>query len=150
MAASNPRSVLVRSGTTQAGRLLAELDPDYFRIDERELADLVLYATALARQVRYYGPNNQPDADWGPFFASDVTATLAAMARLPVEPFRAALADAEEFLKDQPGRPEAELRAYFNLIFHLPVALFGSLADTLARLPRDHALHAWLSALIVR
>ena len=77
MAKCSSRSPLVRSGTTQAGRDLAELAPDYFRVDERGLPDLVLYAQALSREIAYYGPDNQPAGDWEPFFAADVTATLA-------------------------------------------------------------------------
>lgn len=142
------RSPLVHSGTTQDGRDLAELRPDFFRVDERDLADLVLYARSLSRELVYYGPDNQPDGDWEAFFASDVTATLAALARLPVDPFRAALADAEEFLRDEPARPEPELRAYFNLVFHLPVALFGALAANHARLDRDHPMHGLLGRLV--
>jgi len=148
MAKCSSRSPLIRSGTTLPGRNLAELAPDYFRIDERDVADLVLYARALSRELTYYGPDNQPAGDWEAFFASDVTATLAALARLPVEPFRTALADAEEFLRDEPGRPEPELRAYFNLLFHLPVALFGALAEGHARLNRDHPMHTLLTRLV--
>lgn len=148
MAASSSRSPLVRSGATQAGRDAAELDPAFFRIDERELADLVLYARALSREIAYYGPDNQPDDNWEPFFASDVTAILASLARLPVESFRTALADAEEFLKDDENRAEGELRAYFNLIFHLPVALFAELARAHALLARDHPVHGLLMRLV--
>lgn len=148
MAKCNARSPLIRSGTTQGGRDIAELAPAWFRIDERDLADMVLYAQALSRQIACYGPDNQPAGDWEAFFASDVTATLAALARLPVESFRIALGDAEEFLRDDPERAEPELRAYFNLIFHLPVALFGELAKGHARLNRDHPLHGLLSQLV--
>lgn len=148
MAGCDARSPLVRSGTTQAQRDLSELDTGFFQIDERTLPDLVLYAQALSREIAYFDPSNQPQGDWEPFFASDVTATLARLARLPIEPFRAALGDAEEFLKGEPGRPEAELRAYFNLIFHLPVALFGELAAGHGRLESDHPLHRRLIALV--
>src|SRR6056297_196275 len=148
MADCDARSPLVHSGTTQTDRDLGELAVPYFRIDERELADLVLYAQALSREVRYYAPDNTPGETWEAFFASDITATLATLARLPVEAFRTAAADAEEFLKGEPPRPEADLRAYFNLLFHLPVALFGEMARTLQRLPRDHALHGQLQRLV--
>lgn len=148
MAKCSTRSPLIRSGTAQPGRDIAELAPESFRIDERDLADLVLYAHALSREIRYYGPDNQPAGDWEAFFASDVIANLAALARLPVDPFRAALADADEFLRGDPGRPETELRAYFNLVFHLPVALFGNLAVCHARLNRDHPLRTLLGRLV--
>ena len=147
MADSGARSPLTHGGTTQTGRALAELAPAYFRIDERELADLVLYGQALSREVRYYAPDNQPAGDWEAFFASDVTAVLATLARLPVEAFRAAAGDAEEFLKGDQNRPDAELRAYFNLLFHLPVALFGAAAAAQRRLGRDHPLHRQLVGL---
>jgi hypothetical protein len=148
MAKCSSRSPLIRSGITQAGRDIAELQPAWFRIDERDLADMVLYAQALSRQIAFYNPDNQPAGDWQAFFAADITATLAALARLPVESFRIALGDAEEFLRDDPERAEPELRAYFNLIFHLPVALFGELAKGHARLNRDHPLHGLLAQLV--
>jgi hypothetical protein len=148
MAKCDARSPLVRAGTTQSGRDIAELDPDYFRIDERTVPDLVLCARALSREIRYYGPDNRPDGDWEPFFATDITATLAALARLPVAAFRSAFADVEEFLKDEPGRLEPQLRSHFNLIFHLPVALFAELARAHRGLPRDHKLHEILSRLV--
>lgn len=148
MARCSSRSPLIRSGITQSGRDVAELAPTWFRIDERDLADMVLYAQALSREIAYYDPDNQPAGDWEAFFASDVTAALAALARLPVESFRIALGDAEEFLRDDPERAEPELRAYFNLIFHLPVALFGELAKGHARLSRDHPLHGLLTQLV--
>jgi hypothetical protein len=148
MARCSSRSPLIRSGTPQAGRDIVELQPAYFRIDERDLADMVLYAQALSREIAYYNSDNQPAGDWEAFFASDVTATLAALARLPVESFRIALGDAQEFLRDDPERAEPELRAYFNLLFHLPVALFGELAKGHARLNRDHPLHGLLTQLV--
>lgn len=148
MTCTGTRSPLQHGGTTQTGRALNELTPDYFRIDERELADLVLYGQALSREIRYYSAGNQPDGDWEAFFASDLTAVLAALARLPVDAFRTAARDAEEFLKAEPTRPELQLQAYFNLLFHLPVALFGMAAAAQRRLGRDHPLHRELLGLV--
>lgn len=142
------RGPLKRSGTTQAGRDLAELSGDHFHIDERGLPDFALYAEALAREILWHDQTNQPAGDWTPFFASDVTATLARLARLPVDPFRRALADAEAWLRADRTRPAAALRPAFNLVFHLPVALLGALAEGHARLARDHPLRARLGRLL--
>lgn len=142
------RSPLTRGGTTQPERDIAEREPDFFKLDERETADMILYARRLAQEIIHYDSDNQPDGDWEPFFASDTAAAIAALARLPVDPFRAAMADVDEYLRAQEGRPDAELRAHFNLLFHLPVALFSQFASALAFMPRDHPLHRTLGSLV--
>lgn len=148
MAKCDQRSPLTRGGTTQPNRDIAEREPGFFRLDERKTADFILYARRLAQEIIYYNGSNQADGDWEPFFASDIAAAIAALARLPVDSFRAALADVDEYLRAEETRPEAELRAHFNMVFHLPVALFAELASAHAFMPRDHVLHRTLTALI--
>lgn len=58
-----------RDGTSQAGRVLPELDPDYARVDERTSADLLAFAAKYARELKYF-PLDDPDRpqdDWRGF-----------------------------------------------------------------------------------
>ncbi len=148
MAKCDKRSPLTRGGTTQPERNIAEREADFFQLDERESADMILYARRLSQEIIFYNGDNQPDGDWEPFFASDIAAAVAALARLPVTAFRTALTDVDEYLRAEPARPESELRAHFNMVFHLPVALFAQLAKAHAFMPRDHALYRTLGKLI--
>jgi hypothetical protein len=79
----------VRSGLTQDGRRRAELGDRYFLPDERDLADLILFGQRFAKHVQYYDATNTKAGDWTVFFESDVTASLAALTKLPVDAFRA-------------------------------------------------------------
>ena len=137
------RSPLTRAGLTQAGRRRAELGADYFRIDEREIADLILFGRRYAKHVRFFDTPSAAGtrplgeiADWTRFFASDESASLAALAKLPVESIVSFQGDLETWLKADPARDPAVLGAYFNLHFHVPFALLaeaGEIADKLSQ-----------------
>jgi hypothetical protein len=150
------RNPLVRSGLTQDGRRRPELAPDHFLPDERDLADLILFGQRFARHVRFYPlpdggvPGEGAARDWSLFFGGDVTARLAALAKLPVEGFRALNADLEAWLKADPERDPAELAAHAKLIFHLPVALAGEAARLHQGLPGGHPLAAQMAELARR
>ena len=45
---------LVRDGVSQQQRQTEALSPDFVRVDERELADFLVFAHGLAKQVIYY------------------------------------------------------------------------------------------------
>ncbi len=61
-----------RDGTSQSGRILRELDPDYARVDERTTRDLLAFARAYAREIKYFGPEDPDHAegDWSGFLGS--------------------------------------------------------------------------------
>lgn len=132
------RNPLVRSGMTQAGRRRIELSPGYFLPDERDLADLVLFGQRFAKHIQYYDATNTRAGDWTAFFESDVTASLAALVKLPVDEFRGFQLDLEAWLKARPARDPAQLAAHAKLEFHLPVVLLEIAGRHHARLPVDH------------
>ena len=144
------RNLLVRSGLTQDGRRRAELGTRYFLPDERDLADLVLFGQRFAKHIQYYDATNQKAGDWTAFFESDVTASLAALAKLPVDAFRGFQLDLENWLRAQPNRDPAQLSAHIKLAFHLPVLLLKIAGTHQARLPGDHPFFGALTALAAR
>ncbi len=77
---------LKRDGTSQNQRLVCALHPSYVAIDERELADLLLYARDYARLLRYYSNENNPEGDWLAFIENDVSTLVAIISRTAPEP----------------------------------------------------------------
>lgn len=135
---------------TQEGRRRAELAPGYFMPDERDLADLVLFGQRFARHIQYYDADNTKAGDWTAFFESDVTASLAALAKLPVDAFRGFQIDLENWLKARPGRDVDQLSAHTKLVFHLPIVLLEIAGGHHARLPNDHPFVPQLVQLAAR
>lgn len=141
---------LVRSGLTQDGRIRAELATDHFLPDERDLADLILFGQRYAKHVQYYDAGNARAGDWSAFFESALTASLAALAKLPVEAFRGAQLDLENWLKADPARDPTKLAAHMRLAFHLPLLLLQTAGNHHARLPGDHPFVRTLVELAAR
>ena len=58
-----------RDGTSQAARVLPELDPGYAPVDERTSADLLAFAKAYAGELKYFPPHDPDtaDGDWRGF-----------------------------------------------------------------------------------
>jgi len=138
------RSPLARSGLTQAGRRRVELEADHFRIDERDIADLIMFGRRYARHIRFYEAPRRPGLpppdeimDWTRFFESDVSAGLAALASLPVESIASFQSDLETWLKADPARDPAVLGAYFKLYFHVPFALLSEVGAIAENLPQN-------------
>lgn len=144
------RNPLVRSGMTQESRRRVELSPGYFLPDERDLADLVLFGQRFAKHIQYYDEHNTKAGDWTEFFESDVTASLAALVKLPVDEFRGFQLDLEAWLKARPARDPAQLAAHAKLEFHLPVVLLEIAGRHHARLPVDHPFVPQLVQLAAR
>lgn len=71
------RNELASTGvTSQDDRMNAALDPGYFKIDERELPDLVRFAAQYSRLITYYNHQGRADGDWAPFLEKDPVVTL--------------------------------------------------------------------------
>lgn len=60
-----------RGGTSQADRVQPALDPSYVAIDERSARDLLVFAQAYSKELRYYDETDRPDGDWSGFLGQD-------------------------------------------------------------------------------
>ncbi len=63
-------TLTARAGQSQEGRLPAELEPRFARIEERSAPELLAYARALAARVPYFvaaGDSLAPDGNWAAF-----------------------------------------------------------------------------------
>ena len=59
----NQLNPLQRDGLSQNKRFIQALHPSYVSVDERDIADLLLYAQKYARLVQYYSLENNPSGD---------------------------------------------------------------------------------------
>lgn len=131
---------ITRAGLAQPDRQRAELSRSHFRPDDRDLADLVLFGQRFARHLKFYNTTNAVEGDWEVFFSSDVTAALAALAKLPLETLARFQSDLQGWLLADPNRPADMLGSQFRLWFHLPLAVLQSAGLALDRMPQDHPL----------
>ncbi|NEP60336.1 MAG: hypothetical protein F6K31_25590, partial [Symploca sp. SIO2G7] len=75
---SNPLS---RDGVSQRQRQLEALSTDYVQLDERGLADFLVFAHGLAQQVNYYNLDNQLAENWQSLFASSTPVQIALISK---------------------------------------------------------------------
>lgn len=61
------------------------LDPFYFKMDERSLADFLNYISAFSQYVRFVDSNNEFRGSWKPFFENNLAFILAEIAAFNVE-----------------------------------------------------------------
>ena len=69
-----------RSGTSQPLRSNPALMGETVKIDERTVADFILFTQKLAQYLVYYNANNIPQGDWQSFLYNDITYHLATKA----------------------------------------------------------------------
>ncbi len=132
--------VLSRPGLTQPGRQLPELSRRHFLPDERDLPDLVLFGRRFARQLKFHDATNAVSGTWEAFFAADVTAALAELARPPLEAARRWHQDLAGWLRADPARDPAALGPRFRLWFQLPLVQWQAAGRALDLLPEGHPL----------
>ncbi|MEY2904949.1 MAG: hypothetical protein RJA52_965, partial [Bacteroidota bacterium] len=64
-------------GLSVIDRISESLSPDYFKLDERETVDFLLYVNGLAKKIKYFSYSNEEDGHWVDFFHSDESFLLA-------------------------------------------------------------------------
>lgn len=131
---------LQRNGSDQISRQLAALSADYFQVDERSLADFILFAQAYSKNIRFYGEGASSDSSWQTFFEGDPSVPLATIANLPYQEFLDFNQSLRRFLQQGTNLSEAELAQYFALQLHLPLLLLNELGTNLQLLNEHEAI----------
>src|SRR3954469_2911643 len=73
---ANADSYYITEGISQQDRFPTALSPDYFKIDERTVEDLLLFITELSYQYNYFDTGNNRDGNWSDFFIADTNLQL--------------------------------------------------------------------------
>ncbi|MCB0725945.1 MAG: hypothetical protein KDD00_00665 [Ignavibacteriae bacterium] len=78
------KNPLQRSGVNQYQRVMNALKPDFVKADERDHADLILFAKNFAGQIKYFDGTNTEDGDWTGLMSIDVAVTLASIVKTDI------------------------------------------------------------------
>jgi hypothetical protein len=135
---------LRRSGVSQIGRMQQALETSFINVDERDDANLVLFAKKFAAYLNYYNIDNLPDGNWQALMGNDIAVLLAEMATQPVKnynPFAKQL-----FTEILQASDAASAASKFKVLFDLVFSLTIKLDQQLAALPdtadtKSFALH---------
>lgn len=64
-------------GVAQHNRAPKALDPNFVKLDDRSIAELLAYSAELSKYIKYYNLDNNEDGTWEPFFYSDISVIIA-------------------------------------------------------------------------
>lgn len=137
MACGDHKHPLQRDGTSQAQRPAPGLDAGYVRVDEKDLADWIVYAEALAGFIRFHNLQNAPDQDWKPFFSRDISAVLAFVAVQDPDGLRGIGTRFARLRDDANQGDPALLRQILGELFGAALTLASALDGIQARLPAE-------------
>ncbi len=122
---------LVNTAVSQQDRWRPALHPDYSRVDDRSLPELLDFAARFGRLINYYDLENTVQGDWSEFFSRDPVLVLASIAATDVAGMERELAMlARRIREERTGERKREL--------------LDRLLDSALDLPRrvDRWLHA--------
>ncbi len=128
---------LKRSGISQYQRLMSALLPASVQVDERDNADLILFAKNYAEQLHYYNTDNAIDGTWSGLMSMDVSVTLASLIKTDVKGCFAYAKDILNAIKETSS--EAEAQNYFKALFDFGFSIIKLLDDYYNALPTDFA-----------
>lgn len=143
------RSPLRNAGTSQAERLLAGLTPDYVKLDERGYTQWVVFASELARLLRFYDVDGFDYLAWQRFFGENATATLGTLAVQNIDDWRIGARERIEYLRENAhAGNDAELRRNFSELVAGALTLAQSIDAYVLRLDANLPFRATLRNLI--
>ena len=98
---------LQRDGASQLQRLVDALRPAYVSVDERSLADLLVYTRKVAAMLRYYTLDNVAGGDWVAFIENDISTLVALIAATDFEDDKNTFDALHDALDDAADKPAA-------------------------------------------
>ncbi|MEM9835007.1 MAG: hypothetical protein AAF828_00810 [Bacteroidota bacterium] len=138
-------------GTARTARATKALQSSYVQIDEKTMADWIVFARDYAKYLKYFNLSNLEEGDWTDFWQGNPAVILAVLAAAPVDEFRKAsrqLFIELTQLEHQGDTPF--LRQHFQLLFDLMTNLAWQLDQQIESLPDELAVKAKLRSRISR
>ena len=142
MACNDQKNPLQHEGTSQQQRQIAALQAAYVRVDERDFADWIMFASRFSVYLNYYGESNTATNNWRPFFDNDIAAILGSIAIQNIDDYRRAVKERLDFLRDDENEgDQSALEDTLGSLFSAMLTMSISLDNYLFRLPQDHVLN---------
>ena len=133
--ACTDKNPLIREGTSLLNRVLTALAPGYAKVDERDPADLLLFAKRYASCLNYYDETNTLKGDWQDLMRSDVSVTLATLVKINVQEISDYRKRIYKNIKLASTDADAELE--FKYLFDLLFSLVTMVDEQYRFLPQD-------------
>ncbi len=135
-----------RSGSSQLQRVMNALLPANARVDERDYADLILFAKRYAAYLTYYNETNDADGNWQALMSMDISVTLAGIAKTDVTGY-------SDYLKIiysniQAATTDAERKKHFKTIFDFNFSVATELDNYYKEIPDDFEFREYFSSTI--
>lgn len=129
---------LIREGTSHLDRVLAALSTGYAKVDEREPADIILFATRYAAYLNYYDASDTVAGNWEPLMKMDISVTLATLMKTDTR----AVSDYKKILYKniKLAANDAEAEKEFKFLFDLIFSLISLLDRQYRLVPDDFEL----------
>ncbi len=133
----NEKNPLVHSGTSQAGRVLKALLPENAHIDERDDAELILFASRYAACINFYDVNNEVDGNWQSLMMMDVSVVLATVGRQDTRSYFDYISSLLVRIKEESN--PAKLKRLYKNIFDFIFTLAVTISEQYKQLPDEIA-----------
>ena len=140
------KNPLTREGTSLLNRVLAALSSGYAKVDEREPADIVLFAKRYAARLKYYEENNTPVGNWQSLMCADVSIPLATLVKMNV----GEIIDYKKriYKRINLAQDDGHAKTQFKFLFDLIFSLAKTVDEQFALLPVDLEFRDILSDVI--
>ena len=135
-----------RSGSSQQQRVMNALLPRNASVDERDFADLILFAKRYATYLNYYNETDLPEGDWQALMCMDISVTLAGIAKTDVVAYTDYLKII--FNNIQSATNETERIKHFKTIFDFIFSVIKELDTYLKEIPDDFEFREYFSSTI--
>jgi hypothetical protein len=142
------RNPLQRSGVNQYQRVLQALLPDAVKIDDRDYADLILFAKNYGGQLKYFNSGNVADGDWQSLMSMDASVTLASLIKSDTQGSFVYVKDVFATIQRTDTLAVADLQRYFKVLFDFAFSVTKILNDYYKALPVDFEFRDVLGNLI--
>jgi hypothetical protein len=130
--------IIFRDGLSQSGRMLPELSPAHFAVEERSTADLIRFAQAFAKELQFFDLDGKITGDWSSFLsAEEIGISVEEMVQFMEDP---------TLFDDQPRKKEWLSRPHFGL-FLLFLDMLKAPREELQRLTQRHLSYYFKSVL---
>jgi hypothetical protein len=128
-------NILEREGSSHLNRVLAALSPGYAKPDERDTADILLFAKRYAAYLNYYNESDTEDGSWEALMMMDISVILATLVKTDTR----VVADYKKLLykKIQMAGTEAEAKLTFRFLFDLIFSLVKTIDDQYKLVPAN-------------
>lgn len=132
----NDKNPLIRDGCSRTNRVLAALSTGYAKVDEREQADLILFAGRYAEYLNYFNSSNAIDGDWRELMKMDVSVVLATLSGIQLRK----ISDYKKILykRIKTAATDAEAKTEFKYLFDALFSLVELIDEQFQLLPDSY------------